>query len=43
MSAKVADVGLTLGQHLADFFSLEEYLVISSVTDINAVKVYSIG
>ena len=42
MSANVADVGLTLKQHLANF-SLEQYLVISSVADINDVKVYSIG
>ena len=44
MSANVADVGLTLKQHWANF-SLEKYLVISSVADINinAVKVYSIG
>ena len=42
MSANVADVGLTLKQHWANF-SLEYYLVISSVADINAVKVYSIG
>ena len=42
MSANVADVGLTLKQHWTNF-SLEQYLVISSVADINAVKVYSIG
>ena len=42
MSANVADVGLTLKQHWANF-SLEYYLVISSVADINAVKEYSIG
>ena len=42
MSVNVADVGLTLKQHWANF-SLEYYLVISSVVDINAVKVYSIG
>ena len=42
LSANVADVGLTLKQHWTNF-SLEQYLVISSVADINAVKVYSIG
>ena len=43
MSANVAyDVGLALKQHWADF-SLEYDLVISSVADVNAVKVYSIG
>ena len=42
MLANVADVGLTLKQHWANF-SLVWYLVISSVADINAVKVYSIG
>ena len=42
MTANVADVGLTLKQHWANFL-LEYYLVISSVAHINAVKVYSIG
>ena len=37
-----ANVGLTLKQHWANFL-LEYYPVISSVTAINAVKVYSIG
>ena len=42
MSVNVADVGLTLKQLWANV-SLEWYLVISSVADINIVKVYSIG
>ena len=37
MLANVTDVGLTLKQHWADF-SLEWYLVISSVADINDVN-----
>ena len=41
-SVNVADVGLTLKQLWANF-SLEWYLVISSVADINIVKVYYIG
>ena len=43
MLANVADVSLTLKQHWVNVSSLEYYLVISTVTDNNAVNMYCIG